>query len=614
MFCPSCGQKIAQNATFCPYCGQPTTPSPGAEPVYSAAPGPGRRGMRKGIPLVVGVIGSGVGVCLCLVLFLLIDPFRLHLIGRLRGTYDAAATAMPPETSLYLGVNLLNLDQERIREIQQAFQDAAQGTYIDDEMDFVEEDFDELQDELGISLEDDVLPWIGQYAGFGVIDPNINEYVEIETADWLFAVEARDKDAADAFLLKLTDAISDDSDIRFHEVTYQEVLIYEYDTQYEWEELALARSDNLVLIGNGARIIENAIATQQKESLVDALYYRQIVGNLPRQRAVTFVLNPLFWQETSDILAEELDTGSDGLFSNEFAGLGFSWSLIDEGIQIDIVTAFDQEQMDETTVQLLEAMADRQPLTDRLSEDTIAYWQGNHLDLIWQAIADQMMDSVGRDDFQESMAIFEDEFGFDPDQDLFAQLNGNWIVAIVPSQDSIYAWIVAIVPSQDSIYAQYADINLGGVWLAQGNDLETLARTAEDVADVMSEEGFSMNDIRRDDLLLYEVTEDEGFGFGTSEEFAFMGTSGRDIEQLYIHDSSLMDNEVHQQTWRAFPRGMTPLFYLNATALIDSLERSDEIDQEELPVWRPITVAAGATDLINHDTVHHTLIIFIETE
>lgn len=596
MFCPSCGKKIAQKSTFCPYCGQPIASSQGTKPGFAAAPVPGNRRMKKGLPLIMGLVGNSVGICLCLALFLLVDPFRLHLWGRLMGTYDAAATAMPPETSLYLGVNLLNLNQERIREIQQAFQDAARGTYLGDDMNDMEDDFDEIQDDWGINVEEDVLPWIGQYAGFGVIDPSMDYYLEIETADWLLAIETRDKEAADAFLLKLTDGISDNNGFRFDEITYQDVLIYEYDT----EELALARSDDLVLIGNGTRVIENAIDTRQKESLVDAPYYQQIVGSLPRNRAVTFVLNPLFWQETSDFLAEELDTGSDSLFSNEFAGLGFSWSLIDEGIQMDIVTAFDRAQIDETTSQLLEAMADRQLLTEHLPEDTVAYWQGNRLDLLWQAGTERIMDSVGRADFQESMAIFEEELGFDPEQDLFVELNGNWTIAIVPSHDSFYA--------------QYADINLGGVWLAQGNNLETLARTAEDIADAMSEEGFFINDIRRDDLLVYEATEDEGFGFGTSEEFAFVGTSGRDIEQLYIHDGSLLDNEAHQQTWRAFPKGMTPLFYLNAAALLDALESSDDIYQEDLPVWRPITAFAGATDLIGQDTVHHTLIVFIETE
>ena len=596
MFCPSCGKKIAQKSTFCPYCGQPIASSQGTKPGFAAAPVPGNRRMKKGLPLIVGLVGKSVGICLCLALFLLVDPFRLHLWGRLMGTYDAAATAMPPETSLYLGVNLLNLNQERIREIQQAFQDAARGTYLGDDMNDMEDDFDEIQDDWGINVEEDVLPWIGQYAGFGVIDPSMDYYLEIETADWLLAIETRDKEAADAFLLKLTDGISDNNGFRFDEITYQDVLIYEYDT----EELALARSDDLVLIGNGTRVIENAIDTRQKESLVDAPYYQQIVGSLPRNRAVTFVLNPLFWQETSDFLAEELDTGSDSLFSNEFAGLGFSWSLIDEGIQMDIVTAFDRAQIDETTSQLLEAMADRQLLTEHLPEDTVAYWQGNRLDLLWQAGTERIMDSVGRADFQESMAIFEEELGYDPEQDLFVELNGNWTIAIVPSHDSFYA--------------QYADINLGGVWLAQGNNLETLARTAEDIADAMSEEGFFINDIRRDDLLVYEATEDEGFGFGTSEEFAFVGTSGRDIEQLYIHDGSLLDNEAHQQTWRAFPKGMTPLFYLNAAALLDALESSDDIYQEDLPVWRPITAFAGATDLIGQDTVHHTLIVFIETE
>ena len=596
MFCPSCGKKIAQKSTFCPYCGQPIASSQVTKPGFAAVPVPGNRRMKKGLPLIVGLVGNSLGICLCLALFLLVDPFRLHLWGRLMGTYDAAATAMPPETSLYLGVNLLNLNQERIREIQQAFQDAARGTYLGDDMNDMEDDFDEIQDDWGINVEEDVLPWIGQYAGFGVIDPSMDYYLEIETADWLLAIETRDKEAADAFLLKLTDGISDNNGFRFDEITYQDVLIYEYDT----EELALARSDDLVLIGNGTRVIENAIDTRQKESLVDAPYYQQIVGSLPRNRAVTFVLNPLFWQETSDFLAEELDTGSDSLFSNEFAGLGFSWSLIDEGIQMDIVTAFDRAQIDETTSQLLEAMADRQLLTEHLPEDTVAYWQGNRLDLLWQAGTERIMDSVGRADFQESMAIFEEELGFDPEQDLFVELNGNWTIAIVPSHDSFYA--------------QYADINLGGVWLAQGNNLETLARTAEDIADAMSEEGFFINDIRRDDLLVYEATEDEGFGFGTSEEFAFVGTSGRDIEQLYIHDGSLLDNEAHQQTWRAFPKGMTPLFYLNAAALLDALESSDDIYQEDLPVWRPITAFAGATDLIGQDTVHHTLIVFIETE
>ncbi|MBK7181286.1 MAG: hypothetical protein IPH82_29595 [Chloroflexi bacterium] len=104
--------------------------------------------------ILVGVLG---GLFVLVAAFVLLDPFNLNLFGRLSGDYDAVAAAMPADVDVYVGVNLLNVNQERLTDLQTTFQNAAAGTNAENEMDTATNDLEDLQQELendfGMTLE-----------------------------------------------------------------------------------------------------------------------------------------------------------------------------------------------------------------------------------------------------------------------------------------------------------------------------------------------------------------------------------------------------------------------------------------------------------------------------
>jgi hypothetical protein len=153
------------------------------------------------------------------------DPFGFHLKGRLFGQYDAAATVMPDRTQVYIGINLLHLKQKDIDLFTNLLSRpvALESTerYVANNKRPQELSKSKIASEVpvslialpvkslifaaqvdyGISLPNDLIPWIGQYIGVGIVeipsDPTLLPRL-------LISVEARDRRAADRFLSKLS--------------------------------------------------------------------------------------------------------------------------------------------------------------------------------------------------------------------------------------------------------------------------------------------------------------------------------------------------------------------------------------------------------------------------
>ncbi len=155
MFCSSCGKQIPDTVSFCPYCGKPAA-APARGPASPATPPLRQTAVSRPqiIPrwlLILG--GSLIGLFLLAVLFFVLDPFNLNLIGRFTGRYDAALTAMPPDTYAYIGLNLLaaGRDRERFEQITTTFQEAAADAGMED----VGDEFEDVTNSKQGKLSDD---------------------------------------------------------------------------------------------------------------------------------------------------------------------------------------------------------------------------------------------------------------------------------------------------------------------------------------------------------------------------------------------------------------------------------------------------------------------------
>lgn len=610
MYCHACGSQLADTATFCYNCGVAVTPKTTAPNLTESAQTPAQsRRLPAGRPAVVaGVIGLIAICCLGAALIAWWDPG--NFIGRYTGSYDAALTAMPPETGIYLGVNLLAVDQDRLAEIQVAFEESARDTagerVFDDLQDELDDLWDDLDREYGINFENDIMPWLGQYAGVGLVRFDLDRFGEPVDVQWVAAVESRNRQAADAFVDKFIIAYEDVNRVRFSQSDYNQVAIYEVDTRHEWERIAIARSGNLLLIGDSARTIEQAVDAQDGQSLADNNRYHQMRRKLPRQRLATFFLGAQFLDDMSRNL-QPLGFG-DPLGDLPIAGIHGLMAAVttpEAGIQIDMVTAYDIDQMSPAMAEITLYKPDRTDIDAVLPDNTLAYVAGYPLNLVWSNLRQSLDDAIGRRDVDEALELFRDEFGFNPDRDLFPLLDGRWALAIVPSSSGFLAEL---------------DIPIGVIALFQTSDEQQLQSLARNVSRELEYHGLYTEDRRVNDLTLYSVESywnEPLLTYGVGSGYLLLGSSDRELGALFAGGSSLADQASYKQTWQEFPRGMVPSAYIQMDELLDNIGRNlsgweRESFEAATLFLRPINRIAAALEMGDREMQHARLILFIE--
>ena len=657
MFCGHCGKTVKDSSKFCPSCGKstatslptslPASPPPapqekrthrlsdaeidvGRPPVQATqqvaqgqyappaagtpAPPPRQQANppsppptiapKKKFPalllVVVGAVGGLVALCL---LFFFIDPFNLNILGRMTGGYDAAAAAMPADTTAYTSINLLGLgkDRDRLEKLQEAFEDASSGSYndFDDVSDEFNDIFSDIEDDWDIKFPDDVESWMGQYAGVGLVDASFDRYGGLDDAGWLVAIEVRDKDEADAFLEKVIEGIADSENVRFDDRDYDGVIIYEKDTDYDYDKLAFARAGNMLFISNDRKTIKDGIDAQDGDSLADDKAYREAVKKLPDDRLITMYVSPQ--------LADEAITAVDDISKVEtdmLSGAAYALSLTDEGFQIDAVIAYNKDELSEAQEALLQSDY-KVEMDGMLPADTLAYVSGHHMNMVYLVWNEFMEGAFGRGDYEEALDLFEDEFNIKPEE-FFALLDGEWNMALLPSSRNFWA--------------DETGIDLGGVWIADISNAEEMLNISDDFNDVMEDEGLDVDENTQGDATTYEVEEngDQILFYSVDDDYLIIATSEDEWETVTGDGDKLVKNDMYKSVIGALPRGMQPTMYVNITGILETIE--DGLDSYDRDSFRddtgwmePITAVVAASQSDTNQT-HQTIIVFIDTK
>ncbi len=242
---------------------------------------PERRKSRRLITILLG----GTAVLLLLAAALLfLDPFGWHILDRLRGKYDAAMTAIPVDSDMYMGLNLLSNNRTRLSEIQDTFTTAAAGSDIESD-ELLQELDDFFAQELGISIDKDIVPWLGQFVGFAIVDFELDEFGDVKSFEWVLTAETRDRTASDQFLTKLASGWSTSNEEMARIETYKGVTI----TQFE--DFVFGRSSSLVMFASSAGTMRQAIDSQAGDSLADTAGYEEAISKLPDDRLLTTYFN-----------------------------------------------------------------------------------------------------------------------------------------------------------------------------------------------------------------------------------------------------------------------------------------------------------------------------------
>ena len=140
---------------------------------------------------IAGLSGLIVLCIAALAIFVVLDPFNIQ--ARFFGSPDPITKMIPDDTMMYLGVNLFELNSAEMRGIFKAFRE---GYDIDPE-----EVETNLHEDLGFSVMEDLTPWIGQFAGFALMDfPDDFFDYPGEVPPMMVLVEVRNKSKANKFV------------------------------------------------------------------------------------------------------------------------------------------------------------------------------------------------------------------------------------------------------------------------------------------------------------------------------------------------------------------------------------------------------------------------------
>ncbi len=527
----------------------------------------------------------------------------IFLLPKLFGAdKNAIANVMPPDTGMLVELNALNLANEDASRVARAFEDVLDESDVDFDADnptsLLEQIDEDLDEASGLTIEEDVLPWIGSNMGIGLLELDIEAMDQGEVPQLVFASTIRDTALADKFIEDLIDAIEDESDNRVDEVEYGGALVFEIDSDFEDERLAFGRSDEVFFLAANIDVLEEAIDAQQGENLGDVAEYQSTIADLPGDRALTVYISG---ESVEDAAKAAEDSGDVEGFDSDIIkdlglnGVGMSAMVTPEGIRLDFVGNY--ESLTEEQQTMMEAQTDKIATAEFLPESTYVFIAGQRLDLVWQSAIDALdQTGVSEDDLDEAMDMFDDMFGFNPSDDLFPILDGEYSVAIIDSDEGLIA--------------NELEADLGAVAMMGSSSGEELADLVEDFTDGLEDQELNVDDSANDDVTVYEVEDPSGEmvgAYGVSEEYLIFSTSSESIESLFAGESNLADSDKYQNVWDAFSRGTVPVMYIDLDGLLASIEDVDPSIEDVTDV-NPVYAFAMGTN--SDDTTTQTIMIF----
>ncbi len=567
-----------------------------------------RRRMFVGLGILAGIV---LVIVVAVVILLFVDPFGWDLLGM--AGKDMAAEAIPAEAAMYVHVNLDRLDDENLEAIVRALspEPLEEGTtFLNQQL----EQLDEwLSEEMNMTYSEDIQPWIGNNVGLGISELAFDLSGTAGEEGLLIAVEVDDESAADEFLNQVIAELEERNGGTVEEETYADQTIYFLEDDVV-SNIAICRSENLLLIGESVVPIQVGIDAQNGESLADLDSYQNAIGGLPGGEILTLYMDMAkYYESMTPLISMVYGSGMSDLVSEssgEAAYVAVGVSAVDVGVKIDYAIITDPELQAE----LPEGYFNADPQIASLApEDTILYFASGieveNLEQTRESLL-QLLSSQGTD-AEEALALFAMAFGFDPIDDLIGSLDGE--IAFL------------LMSSAEGVLAESMDVPLGFAILAETNKPQKLLNVADDFSAAMEKQGIGEAEVSEQEFgTLYDLVDlfngDLIVTYGVGEEHLMIGSSSSVLAKLFSGGPSLADSEAYQGIWDAFPKNMAPVMYVNIEGLMGQIRESmepwerEDFDEQAGAVLKAMKVFAAAVAPIDDNLTQATFILFVETE
>lgn len=442
----------------------------------------GRRGLFVGIGIVV-------------VLFVL--AAASWATTRAKGVDDAALEAIPADAAIVLSIDLAEVvDGGRFERLFNII-----AVQLPDDADSPKtwnELLDKVDDDSGISIREDVLPWLGRSSALAVFPgPDAVELVTV--------IAVRDHGEAKAFF----DAAAAREGLSSTTVA----------EGVEWadDNGIILLTDDLVFISPTREKIDAALAARNGDSIADLEDYADAVDELPDNRFVTAyvdvdALASLALETLGDTLLsqglDQLPAGIDPSLLDSLGNAGdvgavvFAATLNDTGLIFDVVVSGGVS---------VPGFSGDLPQLSELPEGTLGY-------LSFILNGGDILDQIGPSGLVSGIG----GFGFDPSMEILA---GVTVADLVRSIDGPFQLIVVDGPS---LLSAVVDIELEAaisIGLGDTGPMDTLLES------LISSDNFGFDFAKDDGLLKY------GFGaagvtFGVKDDAFVAGTNRALVDSL----------------------------------------------------------------------------------
>ena len=336
-------------------------------------------------------------------------------------TPEDTARFLPAETSLYASMNL-RPGVGQLMKAQDILDLFKENPKFEEKLD---ELYGDLEEETGIDVEEELLPWLGPEIAFAI--PTF-EGIE-EMPELVVFIGHTDKAAAESFLRKLLAYAEESGETEYAETLTHGHLTFVIDPSDD-VSVHIALADDYIVVSAGAETLDSTLdrmdSGEDQPSLFDDPEFQEAreAAESPRF-GLMYVDIAGIVDQAGDIVGDEI-TDSLQDFSDELPDfIVASSSFIDQGILVS--ASFDYPVQD----QLFVPEADNSLGSAGLaSEDTVALLSFVGVQDAWERLREELAD-VPDLNLDEAFEEIEAEIGIDIERDVFGWMTGELALAVL---------------------------------------------------------------------------------------------------------------------------------------------------------------------------------------
>lgn len=377
------------------------------------------------------------------VALLLLGGVAYALAGRFFSAQRNTPALLSADTQVYASINPNLSAVPGLLRLQNVYQQSDPEASADAEK--------QLEDTLGLNFRADIQPWIGTeiaiaMSGITELDADTDPEELARTADVTMLFASRDNAKAEAALAKMCAKRQADKGEAFTEEAYKGVTITSTSGGDGSGLGAYAIVNDNAVIASSADTIKQMIDRDgaTENTLAQSESYKQTIAGLPSNAVGYLYLNgDLLRTVAGKTMQDQLDMLGDNdelrkqierqqRMLDAFVGMGASISVPNDGVQFDTSAKFDLAQLDQATLNQVNAA--KLPISDALlksvSKDAIMTYAVPIPDTFKQQMTDLIMSLP---DAEEQIAAFEQQFDLDLEKDVLGWLSGEFALVILPA-------------------------------------------------------------------------------------------------------------------------------------------------------------------------------------